>query len=200
MAPGASQADPRGAKRTEHVAWFEATMPVRQFFRAVNAHLLSMSSQRRFQVRPATQRDAKAIAAIDLEEGATGRPLFDWREAIEFSEPQVQVVLDDTQVVGFVGFDRSRDTGTPPTTGEIWVIQVLRSHWGQGAGLALWDAAREGLIEEGCTQVTAWVPLRNERAIRFHELAGFKRDMSTAKTVVVGSVRREEVRLSRPLA
>jgi ribosomal protein S18 acetylase RimI-like enzyme len=102
--------------------------------------------------------------------------------------------------VGFVGFDRSRDKGTPPTTGEIWVIQVLRSHWGQGAGLALWDAAREGLVEEGCTQVTAWVPLRNERAIRFHELAGFKRDMTTAKTVVVGAVKLEEVRLSRALS
>jgi len=47
--------------------------------------------------------------------------------------------------------------------------------------------------------VTAWVPLRDERAIRFHELAGFKRDMSTAKTVVVGGVKLEEVRLSRAL-
>jgi hypothetical protein len=44
------------------------------------------------------------------------------------------------------------------------------------------------------------VPLRNERAIRFHELAGFKREMSTAKTAVVGSVKIEEVRLKRPLA
>jgi len=160
---------------------------------------MSMSSQSLFEVRAATQRDARAIAAIHQAEGLAGRPTIDWREAIEFSEPQVQVALDGGQVVGFVGFDRSRDKGTPPTTGEIWVIQVLRSHWGRGAGLALWDAAREALIEEGCTRVTAWVPLRDERAIRFHELAGFKRDMSTAKTVVVGGVKLEEVRLSRAL-
>ena len=64
---------------------------------------------------------------------------------------------------------------------------------------ALWDAARDGLQEEGCTTVTSWVPLRNERALRFHELAGFKREMSTAKTSVVGSVKIEEVRLQRPL-
>ena len=165
-----------------------------------SAHPVSMTSQSSFEVRPATQRDAKAIAAIDLEEGLPGRPPVDWREAIEFSEPQVQVVLDGSRVVGFVGFDRSRDKGTPQTTGEIWVIQVLRSHWGRGAGLALWDAAREGLIDEGCTQVTAWVPLRNERAIRFHELAGYKRDLTTAKTVVVGTVKLEEVRLTRPLS
>lgn len=44
------------------------------------------------------------------------------------------------------------------------------------------------------------MPLRNERAIRFHELAGFKRDMTTAKTVVVGAVKLEEVRMSRALS
>ena len=65
--------------------------------------------------------------------------------------------------------------------------------------MALWDAARDGLAEEGCTNVTAWVPLRNERAIRFHELAGFKREMTTAKTAVVGSAKIEEVRLKRSL-
>ena len=67
-------------------------------------------------------------------------------------------------------------------------------------GLALWDAAREGLQEEGCTTVTAWVPLRNERALRFHEMAGFKREMSTAKTAVIGGAKLEEVRLQRPLS
>lgn len=66
-------------------------------------------------------------------------------------------------------------------------------------GVALWDAARDGLLEEGCTNVTSWVPLRNERALRFHELAGFKREMSTAKTAQVGGLKIEEVRLKRAL-
>ena len=47
--------------------------------------------------------------------------------------------------------------------------------------------------------ITAWVPLRNERALRFHELAGFKRELSTAKTAVIGGVKIEEVRLKRPI-
>ena len=67
-------------------------------------------------------------------------------------------------------------------------------------GLALWDACREGLVEEGCTEVTLWVLLRNERALRFYELAGFKRDMASAKTVPMGSGKVEEIRLKRPLA
>ena len=90
-----------------------------------------------------------------------------WREAIEYSEPQIHVALDGDTVVGFVGFDRSRDKGTPPTMGEIWSIYAAPDQWSRGVGLALWDAAREGLEEEGCTQVSIWLPLRNERALRF---------------------------------
>lgn len=156
-----------------------------------------------YQVRPATQRDAKAVADIHASVGVAmpaGEGLAFWRDAIEYGEPQVHVVLDGDQIVGFVGFDRSRDKGSKPTVGEIWAICVIPTHWGKGAGLALWDAAREGLLEEGCTQVTVWLPLGNERALRFHELAGFKREMSSIKTVPMGGVKIEEIRLKRALA
>ena len=39
----------------------------------------------------------------------------------------------------------------------------------------------------------------NDRAMRFHELAGFKREMSSAKTVPMGPVKVEEIRLKQPL-
>ena len=167
------------------------------------------------QVRPATLRDAKAIAQIhtlsaqtayqgivpedQLKSMSVDKRQAYWREAIEYCEPQVQVAVEDEKIVGFVGYDRSRDEKSRPTTGEIWAIYAAPTHWDKGVGLALWDAARDGLAEEGCTNVTAWVPLRNERAIRFHELAGFKREMTTAKTAVVGSAKIEEVRLKRSL-
>ncbi len=166
-----------------------------------------------YQVRPATVRDAKAIAEIHVNSSrvayqglvpdeqlnvlsADKREQF-WRDAIQFMEPQVCVVTESEQVVGFIGFDRSRDKGTPSTTGEIWAIYVDPAHWDKGAGVALWDAANDGLKEEGCTKVTVWVPLRNERGLRFHELAGFKREMTSLKTVAVGSVKLEEIRLKR---
>jgi GNAT superfamily N-acetyltransferase len=174
-----------------------------------------MSSTTAFKVRPATLRDAKNIAELH---NATVREAFKtliadtqipavaiekrqayWREAIEFSEPQVHVALDEDKIVGFVGFDRCRDKGTPPTMGEIWAIYAEPVYWSKGVGLALWDAAREGLIEEGCTHVSVWVPIANERAMRFHELAGFKREMSSAKTVAIGNVKVEEIRLKRAL-
>lgn len=153
-----------------------------------------MSSTSNYEVRPATLRDAKMIAEIDAHLSQTH-----WREAIEFCEPQVCVAIDNGQIVGFVGFDRSRDKGTPPATGEIWNIKVTASHLGKGVGLALWDAAREGLLEEGCSTVTLWLPLANERALLFFELAGFKREMNSIKTVPVGTTRVEAVRLKRSL-
>ncbi len=175
-----------------------------------------MSSTSNFEVRPATVRDAKAIAEIHASSSQAAfkgvvpgeqMPAISveksqayWRDAIEFSEPQVWVALDDGVVVGFVGFDRSRDKGTPNTMGEIWAIYAATSHWGQGVGLALWDAAREGLMDEGCTKVSLWIPLGNERALRFHDLAGFKREMTSIKTVPVGTVKVEEIRLKRDLS
>lgn len=174
-----------------------------------------MSSTTTYLVRPATLRDAKQIAELH---NATVREAFKtitidapipvtpldkrqayWREAIEFSEPQVQVALDDDKIVGFVGFDRSRDKGTPPTMGEVWAIYVAQSHWSKGVGLALWDAAREGLQDEGCTHVSIWLPIANDRAMRFFELAGLKRELPSAKTVAFGAAKVEEIRLKRAL-
>lgn len=168
------------------------------------------------KIRPATLRDARGVAQVhaaallsaakglNSDEPEASLPLDKrvayWREAIEYAEPQVLVATVDGDLVGFVGFDRSRDPRTPPTQGEIWALHVLERHWGQGHALALWDAAREGLIEEGCSSVSVWVPLRNERALRFFELAGFKRELNTARTTPVGTARIEEIRLRRALS
>jgi len=175
-----------------------------------------MSSNLNIQVRPATLRDAKTIAEIQVNTWQTAyaglvpadhlislsvdKQQAMWREAIQYSEPQVLVALDGNAIVGFAGFDRSRDPKTKPTTGEIWAMYAAPDYWGEGVGLALWDGCREGLIDEGCTEVTLWVLLRNERALRFYDLAGFKREMATAKTVAMGSGKVEEVRLKRSLA
>ncbi|KQP23114.1 GNAT family N-acetyltransferase [Pseudorhodoferax sp. Leaf267] len=168
-----------------------------------------------YEVRPATMRDAQAIVDVhvaatqaayagivpedQLNIQPTAQRLSKWREAIEFGDPQVQVAVYEGQVVGFVAYDRSRDKGTKPTVGEIWAIHVLPTHWDGGCGLALWDAAREGLEDEDCTSVTVWIPLRNERALRFFDLAGFKRELTTARTTPLGTIRIEEMRLKRAL-
>jgi ribosomal protein S18 acetylase RimI-like enzyme len=160
-----------------------------------------------FQIRPASASDAQAITQIESATAkALGHAQVDaatrlrfWKEAVEFGEPLVQVAVRGDTVIGFVGYDRSRDPRTPPTTGEIWAIHVRADDHGQGVGLALWDAAREGLCDEGCTHVSIWIELASERALRFHELAGFKRDMPSLRTVARGTRRVEEIRLKRVL-
>jgi GNAT superfamily N-acetyltransferase len=166
-----------------------------------------------YQVRAADDKDAEKIAAVHAssshaayETAAPGaqtlpmpKRIAFWRDAIEYGEPLVQLAAEGGRVAGFVGYDRSRDPKSKPTTGEIWALYVDPADWGQGAGLALWDAAREGLIEEGCIEVTMWIPLCNDRALRFAELAGFKRELNSARTAVLGGVKLEEIRLRRPL-
>lgn len=167
------------------------------------------------QVRPATLRDAKAIAEIHVAAWQSAyRDLLSkahldglsvqkyqayWREAINLYEPQVMVAHLEGETMGFVGFDRSRDKGTPSTTGEIWALYAHPQHWEKGAGLALWNAAREGLQEEGCTKVTLWTYARNERALSFFETAGFKRELDSTRSAEVGGQRVEELRLFRSL-
>ena len=168
-----------------------------------------------FTVRSAARPDAAAITSIHVSASRAaglhaapgamaGVKSLDkqeahWREAIEFAEPQLLVACDVDVVVGVAGFDRCRDAGTAPTVGELWTLQVAPSHWGMGAGLALWDAARDGLVEEGCAEVSVWAELSATRALRFLELAGFKRVMSTARTTPVLGVRVEQIRLQRKL-
>ena len=169
-----------------------------------------------YSVRPAAPRDAKAIAEIHvatwqaayqdvipddfLKAMTVEKRLAYWREAIEFSDPQILVAVDADKVIGFVGFDRSRDAGTKSTVGEIWALYITPEHWRQGAGLALWDGARDGLKDEGCTQVTLWVLVANEKALQFYEqAAGFKREMASLRTTAFGSSKLEEIRLKRPI-
>lgn len=175
-----------------------------------------MSDFSLYTVREATMRDAKAVAAVhNASLQAALEPWCDpaampvvpvekraayWKEAIEFIEPQVHVACIGDEIVGFVGFDRSRDPKTPNTMGEIWAIYVLPDHWSGGAGLALWDAAREALIDEGCTSVSAWLPIGCERTMRFFDLAGFKREMNTARTTPSGKGKIEEMRVKRAIA
>jgi GNAT superfamily N-acetyltransferase len=169
----------------------------------------------RFSIRPASRQDPRSIIDIHVSasRGASllappgamaGAPAPErqedfWRDAVDYAEPQLLVACEGDAAVGVVGFDRCRDPGTPPTLGELWTLQVLPSHWGQGVGLALWDAARDGLLEEGCTEVSVWSELGADRAMRFLELAGFKRVMASARTATFQGVRVEQIRLKRKL-
>ncbi len=175
-----------------------------------------MASSTELQIRPAQRVDVPDIAAIHVRSWqAAYRGLIPdqhldslsvdkrqaiWREAIEYADPQVHVASQGREIVGFVAFDRSRDKGTPATTGEIWSLYVAPTHWRRGVGAALWKAAHQGLLEEGCTDITLWVLAGNERALAFYERVGFQREPAAQRNITVGGAELPELRLKRAIA
>ena len=176
-----------------------------------------MSSNLDIQTRPATLRDAKAIAEIHvntwqvayadlvpddvLKAMSVEKQQAMWREAIQYSEPQVVVALDGNAHRGLCRGLTAHATPKPnrpmvksgPCT-SLPIIGMKAWAWpcGTPAAKVWWT--------KGCLDVSLWVLLRNERAMRFYDLAGFKREMNTAKTVPMGSGKVEEIRLKRSLS
>jgi L-amino acid N-acyltransferase YncA len=123
-----------------------------------------------------------------------------WRTAIDRGEPAVEVAVDDAgDVVGWVAFGRCRDGGAPPTTGEVWAIYVDPPRWWQGAGRALWRAARDAM-RTNYTEAVAWVLRGNERAQRFYAAAGFAIEPDVVKYADFAGVALAHIRCTAHLA
>ena len=87
----------------------------------------------------------------------------------------------DGQVVGFAccGPDRER-----PGSGEVYAIYVLEACQKQQIG---WRLMRLCLDElKGCERIFVWVLEGNDKAIRFYEQVGFRRD-GEEKTLSLGT-------------
>jgi ribosomal protein S18 acetylase RimI-like enzyme len=87
------------------------------------------------------------------------------------------VALDGDEVIGMavVGPSRDEDREGDP---ELYALYVLPSHWGSGAGQALWDA--------GQPFTSLWVLQDNPRARAFYERNGFR--ATGTKDIEIGVV------------
>ena len=86
------------------------------------------------------------------------------------------VAIIDKRITGWSCSTVSNDDGTEDTlTGELNALYVLPNAWGNSLGYTLWQATCEHLRNQGCSGVTAWVLAHNERAERFYERQGFRR-------------------------
>ena len=64
-----------------------------------------------------------------------------------------------------------------------------------------WEEMANHSDPESCVaHREVWIAIANDRALRFHDLAGFKREPASAKTVPIGTARVEEIRLKRALS
>jgi GNAT superfamily N-acetyltransferase len=99
-----------------------------------------------------------------------------WYALIE--DPAVSMLLaeEEGELLGFSTSGESRDDDADPSVGEIRSFFVAAGRWGQGVGRALMAAVLDSLAERGFTETTVWSFGANERANRFYESAGFRRD------------------------
>ena len=143
-------------------------------------------------VRLATRADADAIGRLQVETWRIAYAdllpqktidTFDvsarqalWREGLARTPrpgSATFVALVEGEIVGFatVGASHS-DEGT----GELYAIYVDATRWGHGAGRALIQRAEVSLRESGFPKALLWVIEGNERAERFYQAAGWRRD------------------------
>lgn len=164
---------------------------------------MSDTSGVRHRVRSATPQDARALAdlkvrawraaysgllpadllaALDLDEEAAA-----WGDYLKAKpeDDRLWLAVEDEHILGFVR--------TEP--GEVCGLYVDPERIGTGIGRALLEHAVADLRARGARRVAVWHFVRNERAARFYDIAGFVAD---------GAIRAsdfgvDEIRLSRPL-
>jgi RimJ/RimL family protein N-acetyltransferase len=147
--------------------------------------------------------DAPAIARVNVDA---------WRDAYQLCMPESAWRLDlatqtatwaarlvdpqaitlvaerDRQVVGYVTVGPVRDPAPPPATCEVWAMYASPSVWGQGVGLALWQAAAQLAREQlGATHVVLWVLAANTRGRRFYERVGLAPDGGDKDVILSGA-------------
>ena len=114
----------------------------------------------------------EVLSALTLEE-RTER----WREWIR--DPLVNTLVVDRggRVAAFCTLRPCADADQDPSVvGELPTVYVHPGEWRQGLGRALCAAALELAHARGFSLVTLWVLELNERARRFYQGLGFRKD------------------------
>jgi ribosomal protein S18 acetylase RimI-like enzyme len=139
------------------------------------------------KVRPITDADVDAVAEIHVRTwrvayaGIVPDDVLDaldpaenarMRRARPVPAGAATIVADDGRVVGFAAAGPHRDGGG----GELYAIYVDPDRWGNGAGRALFDGARDHLRAQGFTEMVLWVLEENHDSRRFYERMGMEWD------------------------
>lgn len=135
-------------------------------------------------IRPATDADLDAVAAIYAVEVATGYATFDteapprerWEAKLRSGHPGDHFVVAerDGDVVGFAYSGAYRERGAYTNTRET-TIYLDRSAVGAGLGRRLYDDLLARLRAAGVHTVLAGIALPNDASEGLHRACGFER-------------------------
>lgn len=110
-----------------------------------------------------------------------------FQKAVSGKTEETAVAEVDGHVVGFCTIGECRDSDKPkPTTGEIWGIYLVPSHWRQGIGSVCLRWAETELLSRGKSEAVLWVLEANAPSRRFYEAAGFVAD-GASKQITIGT-------------
>jgi len=134
-------------------------------------------------VRPATEDDLPAVAAIYDHEVAAGvatfdlepRPLSAWRERLASTEvgDHVLVLEVDGAVAGYATSSAYRPKAGYRHTRETTIYLSPAAH-GRGLGRSLYDALLGLLVGDGVHLALAAVALPNPASLALHRACGFE--------------------------
>jgi ribosomal protein S18 acetylase RimI-like enzyme len=145
-------------------------------------------------VRRATPADAQSVAAVEVASWRAAyrglmpdafldglseaeKVVVSWRQNLLkhgiSGRKRLLVAIGDGGVVGLVRVGPDGDAGE---TGLVYLLYVLPTYWGCGVGRALMDAAMDELRDLGMSEAVLWVLRDNQRARRFYERLGWRRD------------------------
>ena len=113
----------------------------------------------------------ETLNTLDANARAEGRAAY-----IKENPLSSIVCTENNKLVGFVDYEKCRDSDSSDSTGEVWAIYVLPEYIGQGIGRELFSKALADLSQRGFTDASVWVLQQNHIARGFYERQGFTAD------------------------
>jgi len=111
------------------------------------------------------------LAGLSVDHRAQG-----WGRILADGAQRVVVAESDGGIIGFVHVGPARDGDLGPTAGQLTTLYVDPGAWGTGVGRALHDAGLDALGTLDYDRAVLWMLSTNERAGRFYDRQGWRRD------------------------
>jgi GNAT superfamily N-acetyltransferase len=149
-----------------------------------------------FEIRPAGEHDAAAMAEVFLQAGrAAWSEFVDVERMAAFELPVDQWMTGAVLVAedgdGVVGFTSTHTAEEEEGLGVLATLYTRPSAWGRGAGRALLDAALAALRAQGCREAILWTEERNARARHVYDAGGWRLDGAVREREWQGAPLRE---------
>ena len=160
----------------------------------------------RIVVRPATEQDAGAVAAINvdawraaypglmpghilagLDEAEIRERNLHWLGGTDWPRRGLLVAEAAGTIAGYAWLGPSRDPEAGGGVGEVSAIYLAPAWWRHGIGRQLLTAAEQTLRQAGFRSATLWVLTGNAPARRFYESCGWAPDGATKTDVWQGA-------------